>query len=92
MLNLHTLGPQFLEEVKNVRMRLIFKSLFSNCLLAREALHCGFMKCLEGMQHSTNIPNIIKKQIMKTMNKFVEEPELIDMVFGTYINVDVEYF
>ncbi len=39
------------------------------------------------MQHSTNIPNI-----MKTMNEFVEEPELIDMVFGADINVDVEDF
>ncbi len=38
ILNLPTLGPQFLEEVKNVQRRLIFKSIFSNCLLAGEAL------------------------------------------------------
>jgi hypothetical protein len=76
ILNLPTFGPQFLEEVKNVRRRLILKSLFSDCLLVGEALQCGFMKCLESMQHSINIPNIMKKQIMKTLDKFVEEPEL----------------
>ncbi len=92
LLNLPTLGPQLLEEVKNVRKRLIFKSLFSYCLLAREALQCGFMKCLESMQHSTNIPNIMKKQIMETMDKFVEEHELIDLMFGADISVDVEDF
>jgi hypothetical protein len=31
LLNLPTLGPQLLEEIKNVRKRLIFKSLFFNC-------------------------------------------------------------
>jgi hypothetical protein len=41
-----------------------------------------FMKCLESMQHLISIPNIMKKQIMKTMDKFVEELELIDLVFG----------
>ncbi len=44
------------------------------------------------MQHSTNIPNIMKKQIMKTMDKFVEEPKLTNLVFGADINVDVEDF
>lgn len=38
LLNLPTFGPQLLEEVKNVRKRLIFKSLFSYCLLAGKAL------------------------------------------------------
>jgi len=42
-------------------------------------------ECVESMQHSTNIPNIMKKQIMKTMDKVVEEHELIDPVFwGTH--------
>jgi len=41
ILNLPTPRPQFLEEVKNVRRKLIFKSLFFDCLLAREALQCG---------------------------------------------------
>ncbi len=44
------------------------------------------------MQHSTNISNIMKRQIMKTMDKFVEEPKLIDLVFVVDINVDVEDF
>jgi len=92
ILNLPIHGPQFLEEVKNVRRRLIFKSLFLDCLLAKEALHCGFMKCLESVQHLTNIPNIMKKQIMKTMDKFVEEPKLRDPMFKADINVDVEDF
>jgi translation elongation factor EF-Ts len=92
ILNLPTFGPQFLEEVKNVWRRSIFKSLFSNGLLAKEALCCGFMKYLESMQHSTNISNIMKRQIMKTMDKFVEEPKLIDLVFVVDINVDVEDF
>ncbi len=48
------------------------------------------MKCLESMRHLTNIPNIMKKQIMKIMDKFVEEPKLIDLVFGVDINVDVK--
>ncbi len=34
----------------------------------------------------------MKKQIMKTMDKFVEEHESIDPVFGANINVDVEDF
>jgi hypothetical protein len=34
----------------------------------------------------------MKKQIMKTMDKFVEELEWIDSVFGADINVDVEDF
>ncbi len=92
ILNLPTLGPQFLEEVKNVRRRPIFKSLFSGCLLAREALQCGFMKCLENMQHSINIPNIMDKKIMKIVDKFVEDLELIDLVFKVGISVDVEDF
>jgi hypothetical protein len=50
------------------------------------------MKCLESMQHSTNIPNIMKKQIMKIMDEFVEEPKLIDLVFGVDISVDVNDF
>ncbi len=64
ILNLPTFGPQFLEEVKNVQRRSIFKSLFSDGLLAKEALRCGFMKYLESMQHSTNISNIMKRQII----------------------------
>lgn len=90
ILNLPTPRPQFLEEVKNVQRKLIFKSLFFDCLLAWEALRCGFMKCLVSMQHLTNIPSIMKKQIMKTMDKFVEELELINLVFGVDISVDVE--
>jgi len=92
ILNLFTFGPQFLEEVKNVQRRSIFKSLFFDGLLAKEALCCGFMKYLESMQHSTNISNIMKNQIMKTMDKFVEEPKLTYLVFVTDINVDVEDF
>jgi hypothetical protein len=34
----------------------------------------------------------MKKQIIKTMDKFVEEHESIDPVFGANINVDVEDF
>ncbi len=44
------------------------------------------------MQHLTNVPNMMKKQIMKTMDKFVEEHELIDPMFGVDISVDVEDF
>jgi len=34
----------------------------------------------------------MKKEIMKTMDKFVEEPKLIDSMFGVDINVDMEDF
>jgi hypothetical protein len=34
----------------------------------------------------------MKKQIMKIMDKFVEEPKLIDLVFGVDISVDVKDF
>ncbi len=34
----------------------------------------------------------MKRQIMKTMDKFVEELKLIDLVFVVDINVDVEDF
>ncbi len=44
------------------------------------------------MQHLTNISNIPKKQIMKIMDRFVEEPKLIDLVFGVNISVDVKDF
>ncbi len=44
------------------------------------------------MQHLINIPNIMKNQIMKIMDKFVEEPKLIELVFGVDINVDVKDF
>ncbi len=34
----------------------------------------------------------MNKQIMKIMDKFVEEPKLIDLVFGVDISVDVKDF
>jgi hypothetical protein len=34
----------------------------------------------------------MKKQYMKTMDEFVEEPKLTNPVFGENINVDVEDF
>jgi len=34
----------------------------------------------------------MKNQIMKIMDKFVEEPKLIELVFGVDINVDVKDF
>jgi hypothetical protein len=34
----------------------------------------------------------MKKQIMKIMDEFVEEPKLIDLVFGVDVNVDVKDF
>lgn len=85
-------GPGFVEAIEGLRKIHVFKWLFADCVAAGEALHTGFMFCIDNIVQTPELTLLEKKRILQTKEKFRGSPNLWEPVFGADLGIDVDDF